>query len=156
MGLEVTRPYGNFCGIDSKSVQAYGLIKNLKSDLFAFPDLNTMTDVVVIDLPPVYGMLLSRKWVVGLGGYLMMDLSYTCKPNSNENLIIICMEPFIDGYLETYEDGMKNTYGKGTLGVERINMASKDDDYTPVFSMGVGSSDSQDESDVRFRQELIH
>ena len=26
MGLEVTRPYGNVCGIDSRSVQAYGLL----------------------------------------------------------------------------------------------------------------------------------
>ena len=75
MGLEITRPYGNVCGIDSRSVQAYGLIKNLKAGLFAFPDLNTMMDVVVIDLPPVYGMLLSRKRAAGLGGYLMMDLS---------------------------------------------------------------------------------
>ena len=64
----------------------------------------------MIDLPPVYGMLLSRKWVVGLGGYLMMDLSYACIPNSGGNLIRVCGEPFIDGYLETYEDELKNTY----------------------------------------------
>ena len=38
MGLEITRPYGNVCGIDSRGVQAYGLIKNLKVDLFACPD----------------------------------------------------------------------------------------------------------------------
>ena len=65
------------------------------------------------------------------------------------------MEPFINGYLETYEDGLKNTYGKDTLEVERINMAREEDDYTPIFFMGVGSSDSEDEDDVRFRQELI-
>ena len=69
--------------------------------MFSCPDLNTMMDVVVIDLPPVYGMLLSRKWDASLGGYLMMDLSYACIPNSNGNLIRICREPFIDGYLET-------------------------------------------------------
>ena len=87
----------------------------------------------MIDLPPVYGMLLSRKWAVGLGGYLMMDLYYACIPNSNGNLIRICRDPFIDGYFETYEDGMKNTYGKDTLGVERINLAREEDDYTLVF-----------------------
>ena len=53
----------------------------------------------------------------------MMDLLYACIPNSNENMIRICREPFIDGYLETYEDGLKNTYGKDTLGGKRINMA---------------------------------
>ena len=35
-------------------------------------------------------------------------------------------------------------------------MARKEDDYMPVFFMGVGNSDSKDEDDVRFRQELIH
>ena len=54
MGLEGTHPYGNICGIDYRSVQAYGLIKKLKADLFACPDLNTMMDVVVIYLPPLH------------------------------------------------------------------------------------------------------
>ena len=108
--------------------------------MFACPDLNTMMDVVVIVLPPVYGMLLFRKWAVGLGGYLMMGLSYTCIPNSNGNLIRIFREPFISGYLETYEDGLKNTYGKETLGIERINVAKKEDDYMHVFFMAVGRS----------------
>ena len=47
-------------------------------------------------------------------------------------------------------------YGKDTLGIERINMAREEDDYMPVFFMGVGSSGSEDEDDIRFRQELIH
>ena len=51
---------------------------------------------------------------------------------------------------------MKNTYGKGTLGVERINMVKDDENNTYVFFMRVSNSDSEDESDVRFRQELIH
>ena len=96
MGLEITCPYGNVCGNDSRGFHAYGLIKNLQADLFSCPDLNTMMDVVVINLPPVYGMLLSRKWVAGLGGYLMIDLSYACIPNSDGNLIRIHREPFID------------------------------------------------------------
>ena len=94
----------------------------------------------MIDLPPVYGMFLFRKWATGLGGCLMMDLSYACIPNSDGNLIRVCREPFIDGYLETYKDGLKTTYGKGTLGVERINMVKDDENYTFVFFMGVGSS----------------
>ena len=89
----------------------------------------------MIGLSPVYGMLLSRKWAVGLGGYLMMDLSYACIPNFDGNLVRICREPFIDSDLETYEDGLKNTYGEGSLSVERINMVREDDDYTHVFFM---------------------
>ena len=100
--------------------------------------------------------MVSRRWAASLGGYLMMDLSYACIPNSGGNLIRICREPFIDGYLESYEDRLKNTYGKGILGVKRINMARKDDHYTLVFFMGVDCSDSEDEDDVRVKQELIH
>ena len=85
-----------------------------------------------------------------------MDLSYACIPNSDWKLIRVCREPFIDGYLKTYEDGLKNTYGKGTLGVERINTVKDDENYTPVLFMGVGSSDSEDEDDVMFRHDLIH
>ena len=89
MGLEVTRPYGNVCGIDSRKVPSYGWIKNLRADLFACSYSSTMMDVVVIDFPLAYGMLLSRKWAAGLGGYLMMDLSYLCVPNSDGALIRI-------------------------------------------------------------------
>ena len=80
-------------------------------------------NVVVIDLPPVYDMLLCRKWVAGLRGYLMMDISYACIPNSNGVLVRISWEPFIDGYLESFEDIMKNTYGEGNLSIERICVA---------------------------------
>ena len=86
MGLEITCPYGNVYGIDSRGFQEYGIIKNFKADLFSCPDLNTMMDVVVISLPPMYGMLVCRKWVVGLGGYLMMDLSYACIPNFDKSV----------------------------------------------------------------------
>ena len=74
-----------------------------------------MMDVVVIDLPPAYGMLLSRKWAAGLGGYLMMDLSYLCVPNSDGALIRINKEPCYEKHLETFEEGIKNTYGEELL-----------------------------------------
>jgi hypothetical protein len=37
-------------------------------------------DVVVIDVPDAWGMLLSRKWAATLGGSLQMDLSYATIP----------------------------------------------------------------------------
>ena len=74
-----------------------------------------MMDVVVIDLPPAYGMLLSRKWVASLDGYLMMNLSYLCVPNSNGALIRVNREPCYEKHLETFEEGIKNTYGEELL-----------------------------------------
>jgi hypothetical protein len=40
-------------------------------------------DVVVIDVPDAWGMLLSRKWVATLGGNLQMDLTYATIPIGN-------------------------------------------------------------------------
>jgi len=36
-----------------------------------------MMDIVVADMPPKFGMLLSRGWIKRLGGTLQNDLSYT-------------------------------------------------------------------------------
>jgi hypothetical protein len=33
-------------------------------------------DIVVADVPPKFGMFLSRSWIKRLGGNLQMDLSY--------------------------------------------------------------------------------
>jgi hypothetical protein len=37
-------------------------------------------DVVVINVPNSMGMILSKKWVVDLGGSIYMDLSYAIIP----------------------------------------------------------------------------
>jgi hypothetical protein len=37
-------------------------------------------DIVVADVPPKFGMLLSRSWIKILGGTLHMDLSYATIP----------------------------------------------------------------------------
>ena len=69
-----------------------------------------MMDLVVINFPPTYGMILSRKWVAGLGGYLMMDLLYLGVPNSDSALIRINREPYYEKHLEIVEEGIKNTW----------------------------------------------
>ena len=115
MGLQITRPYNNVCRMDSKPVHVFGLIKNLQEDLFACSNISTLMDVFVVDLPLVYGMLLSQRWSAGLGGQLHMDLSYATIPNSNGAMVRIYHEPFYDGHLDRYEDGVMNSYGQGEL-----------------------------------------
>ena len=65
-------------------------------------------------------MLLSQKWAAGLGGYLRMDLSYAYFPNYDGSLIMVNREPFIDGHLESFEDGTRNTCKEGNLNASRI------------------------------------
>ena len=60
--------------MDSKVVEVHGLIKDLQVHLVVFPDIQIIMDIVVIDVPNAWGMLLSRKWAVDLGGSIQMDL----------------------------------------------------------------------------------
>jgi hypothetical protein len=68
LGLEVTRPYRNVCRIESRAIPTYGVIENLKVHLDRYPEIVFLMDIVVIDVPDVWGMLLSRNllqcWVV--------------------------------------------------------------------------------------------
>ena len=50
-----------------------GIILNLQVKLAKYPDINMSMDVVVIDVPDNWGMLLSKKWAATLGGYIQMD-----------------------------------------------------------------------------------
>jgi hypothetical protein len=43
-----------------------------------------LMDIVVIDVPDVWGMLLSRNFVATLGGTLQMDLTYATIPMDDE------------------------------------------------------------------------
>ena len=48
--------------------------------LHQIPEKNLIMDVVVDDVPPKFGMLLSRSWEAKLHGTLQMDLSYAMIP----------------------------------------------------------------------------
>ena len=62
LGLEVTRPYKYLYSFDSSRVKCLGLIKDLCVSLTQIPAKYMVMDVVVADVPPKYGMLLSRSW----------------------------------------------------------------------------------------------
>ena len=48
--------------------------------LFKLPMKSVVMDIVVADVPPKFGMLLSRSWIKRLGGTLLMDLTYATIP----------------------------------------------------------------------------
>lgn len=78
--LEITRPYVNVCGIDSKIITPVGVVKNVDLNLFDQPMVGCPMDIAVIETPDSYGMLLSREWTTFIGGYLKMDLSHMIIP----------------------------------------------------------------------------
>ena len=76
LGLEVTRPYKDLFSFDSNKVKFLGLIKYLVIYFSQIPTITLVMVVVVDDIPPKFGMLLSRSWEAKLKGALQMDMSY--------------------------------------------------------------------------------
>jgi hypothetical protein len=91
-GLEVTRAYHDLYSFDSKRVQCLGVIKDLVVSLFQLPMKSMVMDIVVDDVPPKFGMMLSRSWIKRLGGTLQMDLTYATIPVSLGGNIGDCTE----------------------------------------------------------------
>ena len=80
LGLDITLPYKDLYSFDSKEVKCLGLIKDLVVSLHQILEKNLVMDMVVADVPPKFGMLLSRSWAAKIKGTLQMDLSYATVP----------------------------------------------------------------------------
>jgi hypothetical protein len=70
IGLEITKMYHDLYSFDSRKVKCLGVIKDLVVTLFHFPIKSVVMDIVVADVPPNFGMLLSRYWIKIIGGTL--------------------------------------------------------------------------------------
>ena len=68
--------------MDSKTIKVHGLIKGLQVHLAAFPDIMIEMDIVVIDVPDTWVMLLNRKTAADLGGNLLTYATITT-PNGS-------------------------------------------------------------------------
>jgi hypothetical protein len=76
LGLDINMPYKCLFSFDSRKLKCLGLIKYLMVSLSQIPTKNMVMDVVVDDIPPKFGMLLSRSWVAKSKETLEMDMSY--------------------------------------------------------------------------------
>ena len=76
LGLEITRPYRDLYSFDSRRVKCMGMIKYLVVTLAQVPVKSVLMDVFIVDIPPKYGLLLSRSWGAKLGGSLQLDMTY--------------------------------------------------------------------------------
>ena len=54
---------------------------------------SVVMDIVVVDVPPKFEILLYRSWIKRLGGTLQMDLSYTAIPVFKGEQKILYREP---------------------------------------------------------------
>ena len=83
--LEITMPYKDLYYFDSKMVKCLGLIKDMVVSLAKLPFKTVVIDVVVVDIPPKFGVFLSRSQTSKLKGSLQMDMSYATIHVLNEN-----------------------------------------------------------------------
>ena len=61
LGLEITKPYKDLYSFDSSRVKCLGLIKDICFSLAQVPAKHLIMDIVVADIPPKYGIILSRS-----------------------------------------------------------------------------------------------
>ena len=59
------------------------MVENVEVRLKEYPEKIVHIDIVVVDVPDVWGMLLSRKFGAMLGGALEMDLTFLQLPLKN-------------------------------------------------------------------------
>ena len=80
LGSDITRPYHDLNSFDSGRLKCLGPIKGLVVSLEKIPTKNVLMDVVVANIPPRYGILLSRLLREKLRGTLQLDFSYATIP----------------------------------------------------------------------------
>ena len=80
LGLSITKPYHDLYAFDSRAVKCLGVIKDMVVSLAQLPMKSVIMDVVVADITPKFGLLLSRSWENKVRGTLQIDLSYATIP----------------------------------------------------------------------------
>jgi hypothetical protein len=108
IGLKVTRPYRNVCGFESRAIPTHGVIENVEVCLKEYPERIIHIDIVVVDVPDVWGMLLSRKFASKLGGTLEMDLTYVNIPLNNGTIGRLPNVPMTRTHVQEASDPIKD------------------------------------------------
>ena len=73
--------------MESREIDVVDLIQNFLVRLAKYLDIHITMDILVIDVPDKWGMLLSRKWSTDLGGWIQMDWTYATVPASEDSLV---------------------------------------------------------------------
>ena len=80
LGLEITRQYKDLYSFHSRKLKCPRLIKDLVVSLHQIPEKSIVMDIVVVEVPGKFGLLLSRSWSAKLKGTMQMDMSYATIP----------------------------------------------------------------------------
>jgi ribonuclease HI len=82
--------------LDRTNVKVMGELKNVLIRLSSNPKVHQFIDIIVVDIPEVYGMFLSRDWSEQLHGYFATDWSHLWLPeNGKPNKIRVNRERYL-------------------------------------------------------------
>jgi hypothetical protein len=82
--------------LDRTRVKVIGEMKNVLIRMSSNPKIHQTIDIIVVDIPDTYGMLLSRDWSAMLKGYFSMDWSHLWLPyNGKPNQIRVDRERYM-------------------------------------------------------------
>jgi hypothetical protein len=76
LGMHYTKYYEtseSIYAIDSRQVPTYGEIKDFYAWITTTPRIITIFNIILVDLPPAYGVVLGRDWSSMIEGYIMND-----------------------------------------------------------------------------------
>jgi hypothetical protein len=110
LGLDISQPYQNMCESESKPITVCGLINNIRVSLDAFPDISFVIDVVIIDVPSIWGILLSKELVTNLEWIFQMDGSSATIPHPEGGLITLYKEPITRCLVESPKSPMDQIF----------------------------------------------
>ena len=97
----------NVCGFESRAIPTHGVIENVEVCLGRYPERVIHMDIVVVDVPAVWGMLLSRKFASMLGGTLEMDLTYINVPMNDGTTSRLLNVPMTKIHVQEINDPIK-------------------------------------------------
>jgi hypothetical protein len=82
--------------LDRTNVKVIDELKNVLVRLSSNPKVHQIIDIIVVDIPEVYGLFLSRDWSEQLHGYFATDWSHLWLPeNGQPNRIRINREHYL-------------------------------------------------------------
>jgi len=86
MGLLMIRTSTGVLQLDSTPIKIVGVIKDIVLKIHNCPSVVITQEVVVVELPPLFGLCLSREFIAKIGGYLAMDYTHYLIPCGNKRV----------------------------------------------------------------------
>lgn len=104
--------------LDETPIRVVGMIHDLRIQIASEPRIIRDVDLQVVNIPPKYGMLLSRNWSSTLNGYWSMDFKHLWLPwKGVTNQIKVLCEPYLANPITEYNRTNRVALVEEDLGV---------------------------------------